>query len=116
MVARQKKVPLRTIPQYFSLAQKRKVGRLILYVVPTTTRRVRFSCIISSQKQSFTAVERNRIKRLLYRGIEDLLTMKLVYNLDIVCVAFCAPTVQELQSIRHEISLLAVSPTPSIQA
>lgn len=116
MIAKEKKVPLRSLPQYFLNAKKKRVGRFILYFQPSLVDFSRFSCIVSSQKHPCTSVQRTAIKRALYSCAQKVLATKLVYNLDIVCVAFYSPTDQELQTIGHELSLLTVSSAENVQA
>lgn len=109
MLARDHKVPLRHLPSFFSFAQKIKKTGFAFYFQPSKEQILRFSCVITAGKKTFTSVERNAAKRRVYTQVEKILQKKLVYNLDIVCVLYAFPTDLILQSIQHEISILAVS-------
>ncbi len=109
MLDRDHKVPLRHLPSFFSFAKKIKKTGFSFYYQPSEEQTLRFTCVISSGKKPFTSVERTAAKRTVYAQVEKIYEKKLVYNLDIVCVLYAFPTDVILQSIQHEISILAVS-------
>ncbi len=109
MLARDHKVPLRHLPSFFSIAQKIKKTGFSFYYQPSEQHTLRFTCVIAAGKKAFTSVERTSAKRRVYTQVEKIYEKKLVYNLDIVCVLYAFPTDLILQSIQHEISILAIS-------
>lgn len=111
MLARDHKVPLRSLPSFFSFAQKIKKNGFTFYFQPSKEKIIRFSCVVAAGKNTLNSVERTAAKRRVYAQLEKILQNKLVYNLDIVCVLYAFPTDVILQSIQHEISILTISST-----